>query len=635
VAAAQFHVLPPDRLLKNRVKKFRDIRACAADSLNMTPYIKVRWSGEQGNQEDYALMDTGAQWTLISADKLSQAEKDGLTQSDLTGQGVSGENIPILGVIWRDLQIGHSKFQSQRFVVVEKMICPIILGMDFWARTTELSFDFSSKSLVINNNGTNIQLYSNPYQTPNGRQNKTGAPSCEVLIAHDTVIPPKSEMMVACCVPRMEQGQDYLVEPVAFGERWVGTPYGLVDGRQDGMIGLKVTNLEEEEATLKRGDCIGTVSSEKWVADSTTGNIFSSRGTSEQIDWEKMISSDLDKNKKIQLTQLLRGYKSSFYTGGKLPVVRVGVEHSVRLKEDSSPTACKPRRLSKDLADEVRDHIEKLQKMGVIRESNSVWASPVVCARRSDGSLRLVIDYRMTNAKSVTATLHPIPLIDDLLDRLGQAKYFGTIDAKSGYHQMPMRKGDSEITAFVVPWGHYKFADRTPFGLKGAGYSFQRMMSGVLGNSNYVEALCYLDDVLIWGETWEIFIKRLKKVMDKIQKAGLALSPEKCLFGMREVSYLGCTIKQGMVAINEQRVQQLREISRPTTVRDLRKALGAFTYVQRWLPGLAQVYKSLCNAITDKPYARLVWSQQMIEDFEKIKQMISNAVALSLLVSQT
>ena len=428
----------------------------------------------------------------------------------------------------------------------------------------------------------------------------------------------------------MKKGQDYLVEPVSFGERGVGTPYGIVEGRHDGVIGLKVTNLEDEDVSLKEGDCIATVSPEQWVADSTTGNIFSCQEAGRQVDWEKMVSSDLDKNKKVQLTQLLKGYNSSFYTGGKLPIVRVGVEHSVRLKEDSSPTACKPRRLSKDLADEVRDHIEKLQKMGVVRESNSVWASPVVCARRNDGSLRLVIDYRMTNANSVTATLHPIPLIDDLLDRLGQAKYFGTIDAKSGYHQMPMRKGDSEITAFVVPWGHYEFADRTPFGLKGAGYSFQRMMSGVLGSSNYMEALCYLDDVLIWGETWEIFIKRLRRVMDKIHRAGLALSPEKCLFGMREVSYLGCTIKKGMVAINEQRVQQLRAIARPVTVRDLRKALGAFAYVQRWLPGLAEVYKSLYNAVTDKPYARLVWSEQMISDFDKIKKMISDAVALSL-----
>ena len=263
VATAQFHIIPPDRLQKNRIKKFRDIRACAAESLNMTPYVKVQWQGHLGSQEDYALMDTGAQWTLISAEKLSQAEKEGITQTELSGQGVSGEKIPILGEIWRDVRIGHSDFQSQRFVVVEKMICPIILGMDFWSRATELSFDFPAKSFVINNNGIDIQLYSNPYQEQNRPDNDSDKQPCEVLIAQDTVIPPKSEIVVACCVPRMKQGQDYLVEPVSLGERWVGTPYGIVEGRQDGAMGLKVTNLEDEEATLKEGDCIATISSEQ------------------------------------------------------------------------------------------------------------------------------------------------------------------------------------------------------------------------------------------------------------------------------------------------------------------------------------------------------------------------------------
>ncbi|KAL5260338.1 hypothetical protein ACHWQZ_G010459 [Mnemiopsis leidyi] len=422
----------------------------------------VQWLDKDKNSKtsDFALMDTGAQWTLISAEKLSRKEKEGLCQSDLSGQGVSGEKIPILGEIWRDVQVGSNQFLAQRFVVVQKMICPVILGMDFWSRATELSFNFPSSTFVINNDETEIRLYSNPHQGGGKDGSKKERRPCEVLMAKETKIPPKSEVVVACLVPRMKEGQDYLVEPVSLGERWVGTPYGIVN------------------------------------ADSITGNIFSSQGSRNEIDWSKMICSDLDANKKVQLTQLLQGYRGSFYTGGKLPIVRVGVEHSVRLKEDSSPTTCKPRRLSKSLADEVRDHIEKLQKMGVVQESNSIWASPVVCARRNDGSLRLVIDYRMTNAKSTTATLHLIPLIDDLLDRLGKAKYFGTIDAKSGYHQMPMKKEDAEITAFVVPWGHYEFADRTPFGLKGAGYSFQRMMSGVLGSSNYMEALCYLDDEL-------------------------------------------------------------------------------------------------------------------------------------------
>ena len=99
---------------------------------------------------------------------------------------------------------------------------------------------------------------------------------------------------------------------------------------------------------------------------------------------------------------------------------------------------------------------------------------PIVCARKANGKLRLAIDFRGLNGVSLPATLHPIPRIDDLFDRLGEAKYFSILDAKSGYHQLPLVEGEAEMTAFVVPWGQFQFIDRTPFGLKGAGYSFQR-----------------------------------------------------------------------------------------------------------------------------------------------------------------
>ena len=144
------------------------------------------------------------------------------------------------------------------------------------------------------------------------------------------------------------------------------------------------------------------------------------------------------------------------------------MEHTVRKKTDTAPIASHPRRLSPEAETEVRKEIEKLLEMGVIRVSNSPWAAPVVCARRSDGSLRLALDYRRVNEVSDPATLHPIPLIEDLLDRLTTAKYFSILDAKSGYHQMPLKEEDSEVTAFVVPWGQYEWAERCPFGLKGA-----------------------------------------------------------------------------------------------------------------------------------------------------------------------
>ena len=629
-AKAQFRVITPEKGGKGRRKQLQQMKGIASEGLNSTPYIRIKW---ENGVEETALFDTGAQWSLICEDLLTEQEKATMEKSALCGRGVSGERIPVTGEIRRTVSVGGLIFAHQRFIVVEKMICSMILGIDFWSRIANISFDFNKSVMTINGNSEEIELLCHPAA---GKSSVAGAieeeNSVEVVVDAERKIPTRSEALVTCYIPNMEMGKEYMVQPITFDDKLVSTPYGIVQGTKNGRVQIRVANLGEEEVTLAEGDPIATVElGTVWVSNHNAGKAFNRATRKNKVaELSELVCSELEPSKRGQLIGLLNRYECVFYKGGELPIVRVGVEHTIRLKEDSSPVVSKPRRLSKKLSDEVREHVDELLKQGVVRESNSQWASPIVCARKKDGGLRMAIDYRMTNEKSNTATLHPIPLIDDLLDRLGKAKYFAVLDAKSGYHQLPLRKEDSETTAFVVPWGHYEFAGRTPFGLKGAGYSFQRMMSVILGSSNFVDALCYLDDILVWGETWEVFMKRLKKVLEKVKDAGLALASKKCQFGVREVSYLGCTIKEGMVKINEQRVQQLRSIERPHNVRELRRALGAFGYVQRWLPGLSQIARPLYNAITDQPYARLKWTEEMNESFSTIKKLIADAVSLSL-----
>ena len=204
----------------------------------------------------------------------------------------------------------------------------------------------------------------------------------------------------------------------------------------------------------------------------------------------------------------------------------------------------------------------------------------MVCARRADGTLRLALDYRKLDEESEPATLHPIPLIDDLLNRLASAQYFSVLDAKAGYHQMPLKKEDSEVTAFVVPWGQYEWAERTPFGLKGAGYSLS--------------------------------------------------NPSKCQFGVNEVTYLGSIIRKGMVSIGDQRVADLRPLPVPRTVRELRRVLGGFSFVQRWLPGIADVAKPLNAGVKGKPHSKLRWTVEMHNAFRRMKQLVAEATALKI-----
>ena len=622
-ARAKFRVKTPEPIegqRNNRMKTLHRLKQTAANGLNRSPYVEVIWSDGERTR---ALLDTGADWSLITMDSLSTREKENMKWCDRDGQGVTGETITVMGEVWRDVKVGDMDLPSQRFVVVKSMVTPVILGADFWSRLPPLTLNFNEGTLQCPGMGRPVRLYE--------RQTEMKVDETQdiaVVVDGDIIVPARTEAIIRCLAEGVQVGSTYMVEPIRDDEGPVQAAYTIIKPTSK-EVWVRVANVGGDEQKLEAGLEVASLTSDMWCSSGNAGRAFSVKSRFDGR-LKGMCSDKLSSKKKSELTQVLSKYSSVFYDKGELPLVRIGVEHTLNLDRKETPIASRPRRLSPDLEKEVREELKELEEMGVIRSSSSPWAAPIVCARRANGKLRLAIDYRGLNSVTHPATLHPIPLVEDLFDRLSKARFFSVLDAKSGYHQMPLKETDAGATAFVVPWGQFEWSGRTPFGLKGAGYSFQRLMSAVLGSSNYNDALCYLDDILVWGSSWEEHMERLERVLAKIQKSGLALSIGKCKFGLVEVEYLGCVVRRGMLHISEQRVEQLRGIERPNNVRELRRALGAFAFVQRWLPGLAEIAKPLYNEITDKPYARLTWTGDMDEAFTKMKNLVANAVALKI-----
>ena len=634
-ARVKLTVKTPDKKVNGRIKKLRRDKA-GFENLHRTPYVKVEWiNNESGERSSLvALVDTGADWSLMKESEMSEEERDELQPTDMVGQGVTKQRIEIIGEIWRTIVIGGVEVPQQRFIVVQDMVTPVILGADFWARFGEFAIDFQRRKLKVQSLNLSVDLFDSVDDC------RTGGKGCSqrdknvaVFCSRETKIPPFSEILIRGKLSggTYDEGSEVLIEPTRDDNDLFGTPYCISTVR-GGHTFVKMANVGDEEVLLEEGTVIGKVAKSFTVSNvgamRTNGRGTNAKG--KDIDIDRMCGKQLSKQQKSEMKSLLYEYQDVFYNGGELPSVTIGVEHSIRLKKDAAPVAFRPRRLSPDEETEVREEITSLKKMGVVRESNSPWAAPIVCARKSDGKLRLAIDYRGINNISLPATLHPIPRMDDLFDRLGEANYFSVLDAKSGYHQMPLVKGEGELTAFVVPWGQYEYLDRTPFGLKGAGYSFQRFMSKILGECNFVEALCYLDDILVWGRTWEEHQERLRNVLEKIQSANLKLGAAKCSFGVLEVEYLGTTVKNGMLRVSEQRVETLRQLPRPNTITELRSALGAFSFIQRWLPGLAEASRPLYEAIKGSGRKPLVWTEEMTGSFGKLKELTARAVALRI-----
>ena len=174
----------------------------------------------------------------------------------------------------------------------------------------------------------------------------------------------------------------------------------------------------------------------------------------------------------------------------------------------------------------------------IIRPSNSPWASPVVMVKKKDGSLRFCIDFRQLNEATIKDA-HPIPRIDNLLDALHGARWFSTLDLKSGYWQVPIQEQDKEKTTFRTRCGQLFEFVQLPFGLCNAPATFSRLTDRVLAGLHWETCLFYLDNIIVFATTWEEHLARLQQVFERLRLTQLKLGAEKCSFAAKEVSYLG------------------------------------------------------------------------------------------------
>ena len=200
---------------------------------------------------------------------------------------------------------------------------------------------------------------------------------------------------------------------------------------------------------------------------------------------------------------------------------------------DSSPTKQPTRHIPHAARQEVTELLKEMQEANVVKPSKSPWASPVVLVRKKDGTLRFCIDYRKLNEVTKADTF-PLPKIDDLLDQLGKSKYFSTLDLKSGYWQIKVHPSSQEKTTHQ---GLFEFRVM-PFGLMNAPAAFQRLMQQVLMGLNTESAAdfvaVYLDDILIFSETFQDHMKHLKTVLQRLEQVTLKLNPKKCCFGCKD-----------------------------------------------------------------------------------------------------
>nr|CAD1829916.1 unnamed protein product [Ananas comosus var. bracteatus] len=255
------------------------------------------------------------------------------------------------------------------------------------------------------------------------------------------------------------------------------------------------------------------------------------------------------------------------------------VDHAIELEPGAKPPAKAPYRMAPPELEELQHQLKDLLDAGFIRPSKAPYGAPVLFQRKSDGSLRLCIDYRALNKVTVKSK-YPIPLVADLFDQLGGAKFFTKLDLRSGYYQVRIAEDDEKKTACVTRYGAYEFLVM-PFGLTNAPATFCTLMNKLFHPYLDRFVVVYLDDIVVYSNTLEEHVEHLRTIFQVLRENQLYVKREKCSFAKEEVHFLGHWIGRGQLHMDQQKVRAICEWEAPTTVSELRSFLGLVNYYRR------------------------------------------------------
>ena len=252
----------------------------------------------------------------------------------------------------------------------------------------------------------------------------------------------------------------------------------------------------------------------------------------------------------------------------KLPPLRgPGIDHKIELEpEDAQPPWGPLYSMYRGELLVLRKELTSLLEKGFIRVSSSPAAAPVLFARKPGGGLRLCIDYRALNAIT-KKDRYPLPLIRETLNNLSQAKWFTKLDVIAAFHKIRIAKGDEWKTAFRTRFGLFEWLV-TPFGMANSPSTFQRYINWTL--REFLDEFCtaYLDDVLIYTDgSRKQHQEHVRRVLSKLQEAGLQVDIKKCEFEVKSTKYLGFIIEAGKrIRMDPAKVAAIREWEAPRTV---------------------------------------------------------------------
>lgn len=253
----------------------------------------------------------------------------------------------------------------------------------------------------------------------------------------------------------------------------------------------------------------------------------------------------------------------------------------------------------------------------------SDWASPLVPVNKSDGTLRICVDYKVTLNPVLLIDRYPLPKIDDVLVAMNGAQYFSKTDLSQSYNQIELDES-KDYTIINTHRGLFRY-NRLVFGLSSSPGIFQRIMTNLLIGIPNVAV--FIDDVVIGGKTEGEHLRALETVFRRLLDGGLRLKKSKCVFLQQEVSYLGYILSKEGLKADPAKIAAVAEIPRPQNVAELRSFLGLVNFFAKFVKNYSHKLIPLYNLL--RKTVPWHWSRDCEVAFNGIKNTLTGSQVLA------
>ncbi|EFO88192.1 hypothetical protein CRE_06930 [Caenorhabditis remanei] len=571
-------------------------------SERITAQVPIKANGFKCN----ALFDTGSNITIAGDNTRKILRIEQLTKTPFEHAcGLGGNQVKMAGYADITFQIGSLSITQRTYFTTGRCTpgnprgYDFIFGNDLLSRLPMFIFDYANASLHI---GKDIlPLGTNPPATPSPSQ-------FDIKVAEETVISPRSERIVKCTIPeeisRTSELTILAVPPRLPSECLFVAPTVMSSNN----IAVMITNASEEEVTLQ---------SKTKVA----------RGS--QLEEDPEFRIDLTKaegisvEEKAALQALLDTYKDVFsknaYDLGSSKTDPVHIYTNTEV-----PVRGRPYRVPVKYQAELEKHINGLLLSNRITESNTPWTSPIVLVKKKNGSLRVCLDFRKLNEVTIPDN-YPLPRIDTIIEKVGNARYFSSLDMANGYLQLRLDAESSYKCGFITENKVYAYT-HLPFGLKSAASYFQRALKTVLAGLEE-DVMVYIDDVLIYSKTFEEHLVTLRHVLSRFRQFSLKASPKKCEFVKQSIVFLGHEISGTSYSPNQANVDSIERLPTPNNVPELKRFIGMAGFFRKFIENFAGIAEPLTR-LTRKEQ-KFVWSEEQQEAWMKLKTALTSKPILS------